>query len=801
MTKNVFRKGLVIGIIILFLGASILPSISGDIGKITTTSNQLRTYIRYDDFDDYNVGESPKAERGWSTDGITENQYIEACIDPLDPDNMVMKIHGSSADPDKYCSLRQMYFGPPGSYVIHYRIYSPDLSMQATIYEDFTEHGTGGVVNIHRRTGQIRWHDGNVFQEFVPHIDPSTTRWIEEEFTITADEVHLFHDDSIDAVGGFRHPVEIGIEIWHIEAFRLATQDFYIDDFWITQYGNQLPTVEITYPVEGQTVSGTITITGNANDPEGNLEYVEVKIDLLGNWETATGTTSWTYEWDTTGLPNGRYTIYARSFDRELYSDNDTVNVYVYNMGDINYNSVLIGVDESLGSDLDVDHIKDALMFGANWFSDSQMEILKKSQCTKSAIRDDALGWLDDNEDSNDVSLIYFSGHGGDDGTNQWMVLFNDEKWWDYEFAEDLERFEGSLIVILDCCHSGGMPDGYGMYHDEWAEKFAQTLAGDNRVILMACRSDETTISHNILGYNGGLFTQYICSGLYGAADNNADDDITAEELFNYAEPMVLDYLDYFTDNDFHPVLLDEYEGELITSMGVLNTAPSKTSTLNAPNYAREWHDYTYSTSATDPDSDKLCYVIVFGKDYMEPFGTLYNSGETYELIWNWYDYEHKTYQCRVIAQDEHGALSPISDAKSIIVNSVGNPPFKPSFDGPTKGTVGETYTYTSCTTDVESDELTYDFNWKDGSNTYIGPIPSGETASASHKWEKEGTYTLYCRVKDDYGAESPWSNPLEVTMPRSKLIPYTFFMRLLERFPNAFPILQRLLLRLGLQY
>ena len=33
--------------------------------------------VRYDDFEDYTVGELPKAERGWSTSGIAQNQYIE----------------------------------------------------------------------------------------------------------------------------------------------------------------------------------------------------------------------------------------------------------------------------------------------------------------------------------------------------------------------------------------------------------------------------------------------------------------------------------------------------------------------------------------------------------------------------------------------------------------------------------------------------------------------------------------------------------------------------------------------------
>ena len=94
--------------------------------------------------------------------------------------------------------------------------------------------------------------------------------------------------------------------------------------------GNIPPTVEIIYPEEGETVSDTITITGNADDADGTVEQVEVKIDN-GDWETATGTTSWTMEWDTTNHSDGTHRIHARSYDGEDYSNEDTVDVTVYN--------------------------------------------------------------------------------------------------------------------------------------------------------------------------------------------------------------------------------------------------------------------------------------------------------------------------------------------------------------------------------------------------------------------------------------------------------------------------------------
>lgn len=78
---------------------------------------------------------------------------------------------------------------------------------------------------------------------------------------------------------------------------------------------NWRPTVEITYPSDGEKVNGTVEIRGTANDPDGDISLVQIQIDD-GPWQNATGTTSWTFEWNTAGLI-GKHTIRARSIDNE----------------------------------------------------------------------------------------------------------------------------------------------------------------------------------------------------------------------------------------------------------------------------------------------------------------------------------------------------------------------------------------------------------------------------------------------------------------------------------------------------
>ncbi|TET90893.1 MAG: DUF1416 domain-containing protein [Methanomassiliicoccales archaeon] len=93
---------------------------------------------------------------------------------------------------------------------------------------------------------------------------------------------------------------------------------------------NQPPVCAITAPTLGETVSGTYIIAGTASDPDGNVDKVEVRIDS-GGWLVATGTTSWSYDWDTTALSDGQHVIYARSFDGTDYSSEELVIAIVDN--------------------------------------------------------------------------------------------------------------------------------------------------------------------------------------------------------------------------------------------------------------------------------------------------------------------------------------------------------------------------------------------------------------------------------------------------------------------------------------
>ena len=114
--------------------------------------------------------------------------------------------------------------------------------------------------------------------------------------------------------------------------------------------------------------------------------------------------------------------------------------------------------------------------------------------------------------------------------------------------------------------------------------------------------------------------------------------------------------------------------------------------------------------------------------------------------------------------------------------------------EGKTTGDADKEYTYTASTIDPDGDQIYYLFDWGDEKfSGWVGPYNSGQTAEASHKWNRKGNYEIRVKAKDDHGVQSDWSDPLPISVPKNKAInPFLQFLeRLIERFPISEQILQ----------
>jgi len=120
-------------------------------------------------------------------------------------------------------------------------------------------------------------------------------------------------------------------------------------------------------------------------------------------------------------------------------------------------------------------------------------------------------------------------------------------------------------------------------------------------------------------------------------------------------------------------------------------------------------------------------------------------------------------------------------------------PPNKPSTpNGPTNGKANTEYTYSSDTTDPNQNQIYYLWDWGDGNTSgWLGPYESGVIVNASYEWSEKGDYEIKVKTKDVYEAESEWSDPLPISMPKNR---NSIFLRFLENYPYIFLILRHLL-------
>ena len=98
-------------------------------------------------------------------------------------------------------------------------------------------------------------------------------------------------------------------------------------------------------------------------------------------------------------------------------------------------------------------------------------------------------------------------------------------------------------------------------------------------------------------------------------------------------------------------------------------------------------------------------------------------------------------------------------------------PPEKPdSPRGEINCKLGEEYVYYASTTDPEGDDVFYLFDWGNGMTSFImGPYESGAECNASNIWFEKGDYEVKVQAIDEFDAESEWSDPLLVSMPKTK--------------------------------
>jgi len=218
----------------------------------------------------------------------------------------------------------------------------------------------------------------------------------------------------------------------------------------------------------------------------------------------------------------------------------------------------------------------------------------------------------------------------------------------------------------------------------------------------------------------------------------------------------------------------------------VANRPPVTPSIPSGPTSGTSGTSYAYSTSATDPDGNKVKYTFSWGDGTTTTAGPI-DSGisATGSHAWTVASGTSKTFSVTVIATDSNGLSSGLSNTLSVTIAgpaAANHPPATPSIpDGELIPLSGQTYSYSTKATDPDGDQVKYTFDWGDGTTSTTSMVNSGVSAKASHTWTvAPGTrkdVNVRAKATDTHGTASSWSNPLP-----------TIVMALRENHPPTIP-------------
>ncbi|MBA7666020.1 hypothetical protein ES703_74095 [subsurface metagenome] len=185
------------------------------------------------------------------------------------------------------------------------------------------------------------------------------------------------------------------------------------------------------------------------------------------------------------------------------------------------------------------------------------------------------------------------------------------------------------------------------------------------------------------------------------------------------------------------------------------NQPPNTPSAPTGPDSGTPGVSYSFSATTTDPDGDQVAFKFSWGDETESNWTSFVNSGGSGSMSHSFSG--QGTYAVRAKAKDVNGAESGWSSSHQIVTGHSPNTPSSPA--GPSTGTHGPSYSFTTTTTDPDGDQVAFKFSWGDGTeSSWTSFVDSGGSASLSHSWSGQMTYQVKVKAKDTYNAESGWS-------------------------------------------
>lgn len=179
------------------------------------------------------------------------------------------------------------------------------------------------------------------------------------------------------------------------------------------------------------------------------------------------------------------------------------------------------------------------------------------------------------------------------------------------------------------------------------------------------------------------------------------------------------------------------------------NRTPS-TPTISGPTSVTAGQSNLFSVVSTDPDGDAITYKFNWG-DGTADISKTTASGYSSSIYHSWPT--NGIYTITVSADDGKGGLASVStlSVKVSVPVSVNDSPSSPTISGPTSVMAGQSNLYTAVATDPNNDNITYTFDWGDGTQD-SKTFGSGYGYSVYHSWLSSGIYQVTVYAADGKG-------------------------------------------------
>lgn len=388
----------------------------------------------------------------------------------------------------------------------------------------------------------------------------------------------------------------------------------------------------------------------------------------FSTWDTNNNDLFGEYDWQNTGSTD----------DVDLYPD-----VYIGRLACVDENEVRIAVEKII-------KYENMRAYGEPWFSNvvvvggdtspNDDEGIDEGEYIGEKILETMEGfngikiWASNNEVKyasninsaieNGAGFVSFSGHGS---PTSWAThLHNKEGWVPYggyknSNIEALANSEKLPIVIIDACSNSKF--------DEISNCFGWTFITNENGGAIA------TIGNSALSW--GYVGSYTIKGLSGFMELNAFNsykngaktfgEIWGDTISNYLSKVGARYaLDYKTVEEWQAF------GDPSLQISSPSLPPNKPDKPDGITSGKRGIEYSFTTSATDPEGDNIYYLFDWGDGTTTDWLGPYKSGEKVNASHSWE--RRGSYEIRVKAKDEYGGQSEWSDPLEIKIKFTFNP-------------------------------------------------------------------------------------------------------------------------------